>query len=451
MVAIAWLLVLWAAGGASRADAAGQIVVRGFAWLTLAGLAATAYRLDWRAAKGPWIVFALTVTMVAIQLVPLPPSVWTALPGRSLLADTATVIGSPPAWHPLSISPSLTYNALASLVVPGLTLVILTLTGTHSSYKIVPAILILLSISCVIGVAQFGNVAPDNPLINELPGAVSGTFANRNHFALACAIGCLLILVWGLHWSSNVAAVPLAFVGLLNFWLMILISGSRSGLVLAVIGTVGGAIICWSDLKRLRALGDKRRNTVLAATAGLVAVGVIGLIILRGQAATISRLSDLSAGEDLRVTNQPVVLQMIADYFPFGIGFGAFDPAFRIHEPYQSLGLQYYNHAHSDLIEVLIEGGIVSSAILVGAIAWLATRMIAIWRPSSRQTVLGKVGTIMLLLIILASATDYPARTPLMMALVALGAVWASPATGLGSRTNRRGVAKDGNSKPALA
>src|SRR5690606_34084734 len=58
------------------------------------------------------------VALVSLHLMPLPPSVWTSLPGRDLLAQAASVSGQEQPWRPLSISPGATFNALSSLVVP---------------------------------------------------------------------------------------------------------------------------------------------------------------------------------------------------------------------------------------------------------------------------------------------------------------------------------------------
>ena len=49
---------------------------------------------------------------------------------------------------------------------------------------------------------------------------------------------------------------------------------------------------------------------------------------------------------------------MLKDFLPTGIGFGAFDPAFRVFEPDSSLSPLYLNHAHNDLVELALTGGI---------------------------------------------------------------------------------------------
>ncbi|WP_163521202.1 hypothetical protein, partial [Klebsiella michiganensis] len=57
-------------------------------------------------------------------------------------------------------------------------------------------VLILIFTSMLLAVVQFSGWRIDNPLINDVSGSVSGSFANRNHFALYLALGCLLAPLW---------------------------------------------------------------------------------------------------------------------------------------------------------------------------------------------------------------------------------------------------------------
>src|SRR3546814_17788482 len=65
-----------------------------------------------------WLVLA-TMLLVLLQLVPLPPGLWTALPGREFLLSAPL---SQETWRPWSLTPSTTINAASSLIVPVVTL-----------------------------------------------------------------------------------------------------------------------------------------------------------------------------------------------------------------------------------------------------------------------------------------------------------------------------------------
>ena len=50
-------------------------------------------------------------SLIAIQLVPLPPAIWTALPGRDFVANGYALLGQPLPWLPISLAP---YQTIAS-------------------------------------------------------------------------------------------------------------------------------------------------------------------------------------------------------------------------------------------------------------------------------------------------------------------------------------------------
>ena len=90
---VIFFIVCVLGGGASRADAQSQIVVRiAAAFLSAAAL----LTIDWddiRHVRVPFAFAAAWTALIAIQLVPLPPVWWTALPGRSLFVDAANSAG----------------------------------------------------------------------------------------------------------------------------------------------------------------------------------------------------------------------------------------------------------------------------------------------------------------------------------------------------------------------
>src|SRR5690606_2789019 len=86
----------------------------------------------------------------------------------------------------------------------------------------------------------------------------------------------------------------------------------------------------------------------------------------------------------------------------------------------------YFNHAHNDLLEIVLDAGLPGLLLLGWAIIWWFWRTIAVWRRREVQHPLPRLGSGILLLTIVASITDYPARTPMNMAVVVIAAVWLS-------------------------
>ncbi|WP_230279627.1 O-antigen ligase [Croceicoccus sp. Ery15] len=424
----ALLAVLWIAGGASRADASGQVIVRLAAWIILVIYILVTPKFEWRAIRMPAVLLGAGVIIVALQLVPLPPAVWTQLPGRDVLIQAAVVAGeTEQPWRPLSISPGATDNALNSLVVPTVTLVLLANLTRRQHWQVAALLIALMFASAVYGLLQFSGARIDHPLLNDVRGMVSGSFANRNHLALFLAAGCALAPAWalkdeGIHWKT------LAGIGLLVFFaLMILGTGSRGGMLVGATAIAVTLLSVGGRVYRLLARLPRKYAIGLGVSTAASFIGIITLSIVLDRARSIKRFENLSAQDDLRSQIAPVVADIIPRYSPAGSGFGAFDPVFRISEPDHLLMFKYVNHAHNDWLEIVLDGGLAGAMLIAASLAWIVWRSLIAWkRPDGRDTLLARTGSILLLLFGMASFVDYPARTPMIMSLVVIAAVWLS-------------------------
>ncbi|MCA0978720.1 O-antigen ligase family protein [Qipengyuania flava] len=379
----------------------------------------------WRKVQAPLMIFGAAALLVAIQLIPLPPSLWTALPGREILKTAAVVIDEEQPWRPLSISPAATFNALSSLIVPGLVLVLTAGLARVHHWRLVTLLLCLTLAGALFGLLQFSGAQIDHPLINDMPRMISANFANRNHYALSLAIGCLLALVWAFE-GEEVRWKALVGVGVVVLLaLMILATGSRMGMLTGLIGIALGLVIVRRRLLReFRRLPRKFAIAAVAVTVVLVA-GAVLLSISLDRAASIERVLALDARDDLRTGATPIVVNMLAQYFPVGTGFGTFDPAFRISEPNSFLRPAYFNRAHNDWLEIALDGGLLALVLMVAALLWFVRRSLAVWRwRDETGSKLGQLGSAIIFLIMLASIGDYPARTPMIMAVLALSSAW---------------------------
>ena len=113
-----FLAVTFLMGGGSRGDIQSLVILRPVA-VVFCGLALLGLRREHVQAYR--FLFAMTAAifaLVAIHLVPLPPGMWAALPGREIVleVDKAAQLGS--VWRPASLVPVATWNALYSLFVP---------------------------------------------------------------------------------------------------------------------------------------------------------------------------------------------------------------------------------------------------------------------------------------------------------------------------------------------
>ncbi|MBB3475466.1 O-antigen ligase [Sphingomonas sp. BK345] len=426
---ILFLVCLWAAGGASREDVLGQVIVRAVAWGAVVVLALLApaepRRID---RMVPALLFA-SLALVLLQLIPLPPALWAALPGRGSFAPVDTLAGGP-VWRPAAIVPGAAINAAGALIVPIATFALMRGVARSDDGRLLATLLALVVASALVGVIQFAGSGLSNPFVNS-GGEPSSVFANRNHFALFLAIGCVLAPAWAGRgerlraWRLFVAAAVT-----LLLLLLIVASGSRAGMLVGVVAVAAGAALI-APRARL-SFGGLPRWAAPAAMAAfaLVIVLLIALSYGENRAMGIDRALNASVNGDMRRRGLPTVLSMIAQYFPVGSGFGGFDPLFRLHEPYDLLKPTYFNHAHNDVLELLLDGGLPAAALLLVAPVWWARRSITAWRALAAAP-LPVVGSVILFIVAVASMFDYPARTPMIMALLVVAAAWLSDAGAL--------------------
>ncbi|UVO50919.1 O-antigen ligase family protein [Sphingomonas sp. SUN019] len=424
------LVTLWLAGGASRGEVLGQVVVRGVCWALLAMAALFVAPPSWTAVRPVLFLLCAAFVLALVQLIPLPPNLWQALPGRAPFLEAAAASGQSQPWRPWSIVPGATANAAASLVVPFTTLFFMASLGDDERSWLPGVILALITGAMLVGLLQFSGANLANPLINDSPGEVGGTFANRNHFALFVAFGCLLAPVWAFlggrqpHWRG-----PVAIALVLLFVLTILATGSRAGMGLGALGIAIGLALTRGTIKRT--LARYPRWVFPAIISGVVATTVllVAISIAADRAISIERALTIDPGQDMRSRGLPTVWAMVWEYFPAGSGLGGFDPLFRMHEPFALLKFTFFNHAHNDLLEVVLDAGLPGLLLLLAALGWWITASVHAWRAGDdpRYT-MQRLGSAILLFVVLASVFDYPARTPMMMAMIIVAGVWLSGA-----------------------
>ncbi|WP_196793205.1 O-antigen ligase family protein [Erythrobacter litoralis] len=395
--------------------------------VTLIALVLFAPRPDWSGLRFILGMLLATVVLIVAQLVPLPPSIWMELPGRDLFAQAALAAGEPQPWRPISIAPDATVNALFAMVVPLAFLALLACLQPAQLRRFLTPVLVVIAGSSIIGLIQFSGVAYNHPFVNDIPGEVSGIFANRNHFALFLAVGCALVPTWVVQGEPKQYWRLFVAIGMLVlFSLMALATGSRAGIIATVLALPLGFAAVWGKIRNRAAQMPKWMS--LGAAVGAIAsfALAIGASILLGRAAAIERLIVADEIGGIRQEALPTILDMIRTYFPFGTGIGTFDPAYRIAEPARNLSYSYFNQAHNDVLQTSLDGGMFGLLLLLIGIAWAAWRGVLAWRK--RGNPFARLGFSILFLVAVASLVDYPARTPIFMVLIILAAAWTSRA-----------------------
>lgn len=419
---IMFMIVAYLLGGSAREDVASLVWLRPIAILVCAAAILTVRREH--LAQHLFIVSwsGAVVSLVVLHLVPLPPAVWQTLPGREILLDIDRVAGISGEWRPLTMTPRMTRNALWSMAVP-LAVVLLAIQLDGQALRKVLLVTGAIALgSAVIAVVQIASDPHGALYFYRITnnGSAVGLFANRNHQALllACAVP---ILALGLtsYTSTRLSRLPRwpMFVGAALFLIpLVLVTGSRSGVVLAAISAGLSAIIVRGK-GPVRQSGQRKAWQVPVGAA-LVVVFAVALTIIMDRGVGLDRLIGDEVTGDLRIRLLPTLDLMVREFFPWGSGIGSFAPVYKIYEPDSMLFAQYVNHAHNDWLELVVTGGVPAVALVAALIVWLGRRAFAI-RASHRRSanVLAAPSLIIVLLCGMGSLSDYPLRVPSLAAL----------------------------------
>jgi O-antigen ligase len=424
-IAASFVLFAMLLGGGSRADVLSNIWLRPVAVLVGAYALYTCRWDDLRA--HPYVVglAAATVALTAIHLVPLPPSVWRALPGREIIAQVDAATGLGPAWRPLAMVPTGTWNALYSLSIPLAVFFLLLPMGKEELLRMLNVFIVALALTAATGFLQATGGLGE---LYDIANPNAGLFANRNHQAvvLACLFPMLAVFASLSGSATNQSRFRLlaSLGGAVAIVPLLLVTGSRAGIAAALLAVVSIPLIVRVDFRGLL--------TRKALAAGVGAVALIGLIAwvatASGRNLALLRFTELDATEDLRYPVWNITWNLVQKYFPFGSGVGSFPEVFQIDEPAALLIPQYWNHAHNDWLESALVGGLPAVILLLlalGGYCAAAYRAFISGALRGRRRVLAKLGCIIIAILGLASVFDYPLRAPAVACLFVFATIMA--------------------------
>jgi O-antigen ligase len=384
----------------------------------------------WRAPVDRWSAAAMLLLLLAmllplIQVIPLPPLIWSALPGRDAAAAAISYAGLAPRWMPISLQPDATRLAAPYLLVP-ITLFVVTLHATAAQrvrYGWVIAACALFS--AMLGLLQAGG--SENFYLYNVGRytASTGFFANKNHYADLLLIGMLLIA--GLTRVRRRYQVrspsPLVAAALIALLVVALpAANSRMALALLPLALLPAAVL-------LIPTSQHRRFTL--RNAAIVLAVLAALVAVAASSGVVTRLIDRFGGEpDMRFTFWPDVLTAIRTYQPVGSGLGSFIKIFQRHESMTTLHFTYVFHAHNDFLEVALEAGWAGAVLLaLGVVLLLIGAGRVLRRTAWERFTPMHVAAVFGIAILLAhSLVDYPLRTLTMASVLAFLAGCLAPA-----------------------
>jgi putative inorganic carbon (hco3(-)) transporter len=187
---------------------------------------------------------------------------------------------------------------------------------------------------------------------------------------------------------------------------------------------VSGSLACLALLVPvIAALGfmlrpDWRLPLPVVALGGLLVIGGLGAFLLYGPIANDLTAKGVVAGisrHDFLITGSRIV----ADFAPLGSGLGTFKDIYRWYEDPAIVGTIFVNHAHNDLLELLIETGLVGLVALGLFLAWFVPAGVRVWSVRTAGPI-AQAASVVIGVELLHSLVDYPLRTAAMSAMMAL-------------------------------
>ena len=361
-------------------------------------------------------IVAATVVLLLIQLIPLPPQLWTSLPGRESLEAGFQLIGIPLPWLPISLAPYSTMATALTLLPPlALLLGLLRLRAWNSRWMFA-AVILGAAISIMFGILQVSGGGDEAWYFYERTnlGVAVGTFANGNHFATLLLVSLpMLAALAGARWRSarkqpeRSLTVALGFAAAAILAIGVLLNRSSAMLLL------GPPVAAASAMAMLRLSRHRLRQGLLA----------IGLLLVVAAAAVVFVGRELpawntSASIETRTEYWSKSLRAAEDQALTGSGIGTFQQAYRRYEDPGAVNRWYVNHAHNDYLEIAIEGGILAVVLLILFLLWWVGRARQAWL-SPNSSIEQQAAAIASAAILLHSLIDYPLRTAGIAAVMA--------------------------------
>lgn len=436
IVLVLFLVVVLTSGGSSRDDVQPLAGLRPLS-VILCGVALVGFDIkDTEGRLWPIVGFSVMFSLATLYLVPLPPAIRHAISSNGLLTTIDQMADLDGAWRPLAIAPTSAANSIFSLFVPAAVLM-LTLRLSRKKLLQLPNVFLAFGVvSVVVGILQLLG-PPDNSLYfyNITNGSAPvGLFANRNHASLMFALIFPIMTFVVINYSKPLHRI--------NQWLMIfllsgvilvpllLINGSRSGLIIALLSLTGSTIIfalSYTSSKINR--GRVKPITFIFASIALATAGLVLLFYIFSRALAIERLFQAKLVSDNRSDFWPATLEVVFRFLPLGTGPGGFAKAYEVHEPLDLLDSSYLNRAHNDWIEAVVQMGVAGLVMLIVALVFFAFRHIRSCNRDNgigESTALSQLGSIIIFLIAASSFADYPIRTPYLMCLFVVATIWVS-------------------------
>jgi len=350
----------------------------------------------------PNILISAFIGVFIMYSIPMSFGLWSSLEGRHLSVEGFKFMGEAP-WMPLSLHPERTFLSIFDFL-PIIAIALTTLLSRNQK-ELLWALYSLLSlafISVIFGTGQMllNSEAFSLYRISNI-GKPLGFFSNVNHFACMCAMLIPIAFYMAAPNNNRTSLVKRFWGGILTIVLVAgcVLSGSGAGYILLLVAVIVSPMIMFNNSKTFKLIS----LLILA----FIIILVIDFLFLSGEFSQIVN-KVTNDGALSRSTTYQTILGFRGEYGFFGIGPGAFEDVYKIHENQDGIYNQYINQAHNDFLQIWLEFGVLG---LLGILTGLFAILRLCYQHLIQRERYAMVYLLALLMPILHSAVDYPFRT----------------------------------------
>ncbi|WP_084582919.1 O-antigen ligase family protein [Sphingomonas azotifigens] len=353
------------------------------------------------------LVLLAVLLLPAVQLIPLPWSIWSELPGRDLAAAIRTQAGLAGSPNPLSLRPESTMQDVLALLPPAAAFVSVLFLDERGRVGVLRALVAMALLSAVLGALQlaYGGAGLFAPFDSAHRGDALGLFVNHNHSATFLLIGMVAASVPrlfdgrgrpGAQWPAALGVVTLLALAVLG-------TTSRTGLL-----TLPIALLLFAYLRFPRAWNWRW------VLFGAVVLAAIAFAVAQTSLAQTTLARFTVVDQDSRQIFWANTLYAIGQFFPWGSGFGTFTAIYPAIEPLDEVVVPIVNHAHNDYLELALEGGLPALVLMAAGLCLIVTALVRALARSEATRWQSRSLTIaaaaIVAIVLLHSADDYPLR-----------------------------------------
>ena len=369
------------------------------------------------AARQLLLLFIVTIAVVALQMIPLPPAIWSHLGPRGMVAEGFRSLGLALPFEPLSLDPAAGVSALLTLIPPLAIFCAMTRLRAYRAQWLAAALIVGTIAAIALGALQVASstvsgLSPWYLYRTTNPGKGVGFFANSNHMAtlLVVTIPFLAAIVAtarsGTRQRYSAAVAVAAGLGMVVFVGLVL-NGSLAGYGLALPVLAASALLLIPQSSQWR-----KWAVVLAA---LLVIGSV--TALQTTPIGSSRIGSHATGS---VQSRAEILAMTAraagDFMPFGSGLGSFRKVYPLYEQLNQVTGIFVIHAHNDYAEIALELGLAGIVLILLFLAWWAVAIVRVWR-TAEASAYTRAAAIASAAVLVHSLVDFPLRTAAIAAV----------------------------------